>query len=205
MIKELAMQLAAYFASTITAVGVGTLAVMGTTLAVARWNRQHATAQVESKDRRETAYLGLRQAVENFTKQVDTDSPMKMRNDWAHVAHALEASRSLARGITARSQLDIWSTQEEYCRRMTVSALITQEAFLEVLADDSSALVQFNHKPAEKHIALVIRWVLQLDQNVAGLEVLTTDELKSLTDRGLPLLGERILQWRNASLSPTRP
>ena len=199
MFKELAIHIFTYFASTVTAVGVGTLAIMGTTLAVARWNRHHALSQSDSKDRRETAYVGLRQAVENFSKQTQSDSPMKMRNDWAHLVHALEASRALARGMTANSQLDIWATQLEFCRRITSSALITQEAFLTVLTDDPSALAQFNHKPAEKHVALVLRWALKLPTPTDSPEQLTAAELTALADRNLPLLADQIRQWRGTA------
>jgi hypothetical protein len=186
-----------FFTTTVTAVGVGTLAAMGLTWMVAGRQRRHSAELTDSKDRRETAYQSLRHAIDQFTRQTDTDSPMRLRSDWAILAHALEAARALARNISSAGQLDIWNTQLEYFRRVSFSALRTQEAFLEALADNPSPLARFNHRPAERHVSAVVRWVLQSEGAAGTLpETLSDAELARLEEVGLGHLAAEIRRWR---------
>ena len=139
----------------------------------------------------------MRHAMDQFTRQADTDSPMRLRADWAILAHALEAARALARSISAPGQLDIWNTQLEYFRRVSFSALRTQEAFLDSLTDNSSPIARFNHRPAERHVSAIIRWVLQLDSSSsATAEILNEEELTRMAQAGLPHMAEEIRRWR---------
>jgi hypothetical protein len=196
MLQELAEHLVKYLASSVAAIGVGTLAVMGMSFFIARLNRLHTATHSDSKDRRETAYHGLRQAVESFTRQTHTDLPLILRSDWAHMAHALAASEVLAAGIVSESQREIWRTQLDYCRKLTFSGLQTQEAVLDVADDDSDTISRFNQKPSEADVAAVVRWALEFDSPRLNGEELADAELAFLASAGLPLLANRIRAWR---------
>ncbi len=196
MLKELAEHLVKYLASSVAAIGVGTLAVMGMSFFIARLNRLHSITHSDSKDMRDTAYTGLREAVENFTKQSATDLPLILRGDWAHVGHALAAAEALVRGITSVDQRTIWETQLEYCRKLAYSGLLTQEAVLEVADENADTISRFNLKPAEADVATVMRWALQITTPLAHPEILSDVELKIIAAGGLPLFADRIRAWR---------
>ncbi len=197
MLKELSHEATKLLSTTITAIGIGTIAAIGVTFAIAGWQRQHAKGEGDSKDHRETAYQSLVHAVDRFTRQDDAESPMRLRSDWATMAHALEVSEELSREITTKTQRKIWAVQLEYCQRVMLSELKTQEAFLESLAEDGNALSRFNHRPAERHVALVMRWVLRLArEGHASKDALSAQELARISERGLPRLAEEIRLWR---------
>jgi hypothetical protein len=196
MLQEFAEHLVKYFANSVAAIGVGTLAVMGMSFFIARLNRLHTALHSDSKDRRDTAYNGLQQAVENFTKQTLTDLPLILRSDWAHMAHSLAASESLAAGISSDSQREIWATQLDYCRKLTYSGLQTLEASLEVGDEESDTISRFNHRPSEPHVAAVVRWALEMTASPLSAAALTDEELRILAQDGLPLLADRVRAWR---------
>lgn len=196
MFKELELDLSAMLSHTVATVGSGTLVAMLLTWALARRQRAQMLEQSDSLGRRETAYQSLSHAVDRFTRQVDSASPMRLRSDWATMAHALETSELLAQGIVEKPQAEIWTIQLEYFRRVTLSELKTQEAFLSTLHPDESALTRFNQQPAERHVAPVIRWVLQLQKPAGAAERLSDVELEGLKDIGLPHLAAQIEEWR---------
>ena len=201
MLKEFGQTLGHYilhlFSSTITEIGIGTLVFMGLTFFLASRQRRHSMEQSDSKDHRETAYQSLLHAVDRFTQHKSTESPMRLRSDWATLAHALEMSEVLAQEIIAKKQKKIWATQLEYFRRVMLSEFKTEEAFLCSLAESPNRLSRFNHQPAERHVAPVMRWVLRLEPSTfQPNDLLTQRELAKIAERGLPSLANQIRLWR---------
>lgn len=195
MIKEVIHDVLGLFSGTVTEVGAGTLAAMGLAFAIAKWERRHATEQGDSKDHRESAYQTLLHAVDRFTHQDSSQSPMRVRSDWATVAHALETSKVLSREIRTKSQKRIWAIELEYFRRVMLSELKTEEAFLGSLSSSESVLASFNHQPCERHLVPVLNWIVGLDAEEQAPKILHEALLTEIHRQGMPLLAEKVRQW----------
>lgn len=188
-----------WFSGTVATIGISTIVAMALAFAIAKWQHKHSVAQGDSQDYRETAYQTLSHAIDRFTRQEDFKSPMRLRGDWATVAHALETSDVLSRSIKTTTQKRIWSIQVEYFRRVLLSELKTEEDFLQSLVNEDTAVSRFNHQPAVRHFAPVVRWALKLCKHPTRKEPLSDKDFIALKEHGFDKLVEVFRSWQTNS------